>query len=119
MNTVHKKKRSYDRSGCNSRELLIRRCLSFFREWLVGISGLCIIYLFFQLVASKPRYLLTSILLLPRGRVSAEKLAGFLDMQHRMSFLSYVLVPVSLAIRMTLVAFWFAHRCCLPPETIL
>jgi hypothetical protein len=72
--------------------------------WWV-FTGICVIYLFFnwwlqtQVFTDQVYYYSLG------GRVSAEKLAAFLDAQHRMSFLSYVLVPVTLVIRMTLIAF--------------
>jgi len=72
--------------------------------WWV-FAGMCFIYLFFNW------YLQTQVLTDQvyyyslGGRVSTEKLAAFLDAQHHVSFLSYVLVPVTLVIRMTLVSF--------------
>ncbi|MBN9386272.1 MAG: hypothetical protein J0H74_36270 [Chitinophagaceae bacterium] len=72
--------------------------------WWV-FAGICLIYLFFnwwlqtQVFTDQVYYYSLG------GRVSAEKLAAFLDAQHHMSFLSYVLVPVTLVIRMTLIAF--------------
>ena len=72
--------------------------------WWV-FAGMCLIYLFFNW------YLQTQVLTDQvyyyslGGRVSAEKLTAFLDAQHHVSFLSYVLVPVMLVIRMTLVSF--------------
>jgi len=72
--------------------------------WWV-FSGVCFIYLFFNW------YLQTQVLTDQvyyyslGGRVSAEKLTAFLDGQHRMSFLGYIVAPVVLLIRMTLVSF--------------
>jgi hypothetical protein len=72
--------------------------------WWV-FAGICSIYLFFnwwlqtQVFTDQVYYYSLG------GRVSAEKLASFLDAQHRMSFLSYVFVPVVLVVRMTVIAF--------------
>ena len=68
-------------------------------------AGICFIYLFFNW------YLQSQVLTDEfyhyslEGRVGADKLAAFLDGQHRMRFFSYLLVPVSLLVRMTLVSF--------------
>ncbi|HVU58467.1 MAG TPA: hypothetical protein VHD83_25575 [Puia sp.] len=73
-------------------------------RWAV-FAGLCIIYLFFNW------YLQTQVLTDQiyysslGGRVNEDKLAAFLDLQHRMAFLGYIMVPVGLLIRMTLVTF--------------
>src|SRR4051812_2187994 len=72
--------------------------------WWV-FAGMCFIYLFFNW------YLQTQVLTDQvyyyslGGRISTEKLAAFLDAQHHVSFLSYVLVPATLVIRMALVSF--------------
>jgi hypothetical protein len=73
-------------------------------SWWV-FAGICFIYLFFNWWL-QTRVLTDEVYYYSLGsRVSAEKLATFLDAQHHLSFLSYVLLPVSLVIRMTLVAF--------------
>lgn len=72
--------------------------------WLVfGIY--CLVYLFFnwylqQHVLTDQVYTYTL-----GGSVNPDKLAAFLQGQHRMEFLSYVFVPVMIAIKMFLVAF--------------
>jgi hypothetical protein len=72
--------------------------------WWV-FAGLCFIYLFFNWYLQTQVFTDQVYYYSLGGRVSADKLAAFLDAQHHTSFLSYVLVPVSLVIRMTLVAF--------------
>lgn len=72
--------------------------------WWV-FAGICFIYLFFNW------YLQTQVLTDEvyhyslEGRIGAEKLGAFLDGQHRMRFFSYLLVPVSLLVRLLLVSF--------------
>jgi hypothetical protein len=72
--------------------------------WMV-FSGICFIYLFFNW------YLQTSVLTDEvyysslGGRISTDKLAAFLAGQHRMSMLSYLLVPLTLLVKITIVSF--------------
>lgn len=73
-------------------------------SWLV-FSGICFIYLFYNW------YLQTQVLTDEvyynslGGRVGAEKLGAFLSIQHSMGFLSYLMVPLILLLKMTLVSF--------------
>lgn len=72
--------------------------------WLV-FAGICFIYLFFNW------YLQTSVLTDDvyyhslAGRITTDKLASFLAGQHRFSFISYLLVPVALLVKISLVSF--------------
>lgn len=69
------------------------------------MGGFCFIYLFFNW------YLQTSVLTDQvytyslGGQVNPDKLSAFLEGQHRMSIFSYILIPVTLLGKMTLVAF--------------
>lgn len=70
--------------------------------WLV-LGGFCAIYLFFNWylqneVLTEQVYTYTLA-----GQVNPDKLSAFLDGQHRVSFLSYLMVPVTLLLKMTLV----------------
>ena len=73
-------------------------------SWWV-FSGICFISLFFTW------YLQTQVLTDQvyyhslGARVDSDKLGAFLDMQHRMSTVGYLLVPVILLLKMTLVSF--------------
>ena len=73
-------------------------------SWLV-FAGICFIYLFFNW------YLQTSVLTNEvyynslAGRISTDKLAAFLAGQHRYSFISYLLVPFALLVKISLVSF--------------
>jgi len=72
--------------------------------WWV-FAGMCFIYLFFNWYL-QTQVLTDQVYYYSLGsQVSAEKLTAFLDAQHHVAFLSYVLVPVTLVIRMTLVSF--------------
>lgn len=70
--------------------------------WLV-FGGFSFIYLFFNW------YLQTQVLTdqvyayTLNGQVNPDKLAAFLEGQHRMVFLSYIMVPITLLVKMTLV----------------
>lgn len=72
--------------------------------WLV-FSGICMVYLFFNW------YLQTQVLTdevyyyTLGNQVNPDKLSAFLQGQHRMSLLSYLSVPLILAVKTTLVAF--------------
>lgn len=72
--------------------------------WLVfGIY--CLVYLFFNWYLQK--HVLTDQVYTYSlgGSVNPDKLAAFLQGQHRMEFLSYVFVPLMIVIKMFLVAF--------------
>jgi hypothetical protein len=70
--------------------------------WFI-FGAFCFIYLFFNW------YLQTQILTDQvytyslSGKVNPDKLTAFLDGQHRASFLSYVLIPVTMLVKMSLV----------------
>lgn len=72
--------------------------------WLV-FSGICFIYLFYnwflqsQVLTDEVYY--NSL----GGRAGAEKLGAYLAIQHSMGFLSYLMVPLILLIKTTLVSF--------------
>jgi len=72
--------------------------------WWV-FSGICFIYLFFnwwlqtEVLTDQVYYYSLA------GQISTDKLSAYLDAQHRMSFLSYLMVPVALLFKMTLVSF--------------
>ena len=70
--------------------------------WMV-FGGFCFIYLFFNWylqseVLTDKVYTYTLA-----GQVNPDKLAAFLEGQHRMVVLSYLMVPVALLLKMTLV----------------
>ncbi len=73
-------------------------------SWWV-FSGICFIYLFFnwwlqtEVLTDQVYYYSLA------GQVSIEKLSSYLDTQHRVSFLSYLMVPIALLFKMTLVSF--------------
>ena len=72
--------------------------------WLVfGIC--CFVYLFFNWYLQK--HVLTDQVYTYSlgGAVNPDKLSVFLQGQHRMEFLSYILIPATIFIKMTLVAF--------------
>ncbi len=70
--------------------------------WYV-FGGICLIYIFFNW------YLQTQVLTdqvysyTLAGQANAGKLSAFLDGQHRTAFLGYIMVPLTLLIKMTLV----------------
>lgn len=93
-----------DLAAAEKRPITLEQPIYAVNGWLV-FSGICFIYLFFNW------YLQTSVLTGEvyydslGGRISTDKLAAFLAGQHHMSILSYLLVPVTLLVKLGLVSF--------------
>ncbi|MHA4807089.1 hypothetical protein ACX0G9_03235 [Flavitalea flava] len=93
-----------DLAGRQERTLSNEQPIYAINTWLV-FSGICFIYLFYnwylqsQVLTDEVYY--NSL----GGRVGAEKLSAFLSFQHSMGFLSYLMVPMILLVKMTLVSF--------------
>jgi hypothetical protein len=73
-------------------------------DWWV-FTGICFIYLFFNWWLQTEVFTDQVYSYSLGGQIGADKLSAFLDSQHRMSLLGYLLIPVALLLKIMLVSF--------------